>query len=224
MSIYTDAGIDYPSVTTVLSVLDKSAVLMPWAARLERVYTLEHWKDESFEASNWAYKEVQEEALDIGSEIHAIIEKYIKFGKDALGNLKDEVQNGFLAFLEWEKATGVKWLESEMTVISKVHCFAGTLDAVAILNDKRYVIDFKSSKGFYAGYGKQIAAYKLAYEEMTGGRIDGSGVLRLDKLTGLPQFKDYTKNQDRKTEAFLMLLDFYYADKKRKLKNNPRVK
>ena len=111
-----------------------------------------------------------------------------------------------------------------MTIISAEHCYAGTLDAVAKIGDKKYVIDFKTSKGFYSGYQKQISAYALAYTEMTGIPVDGCGILRIDKESGLPEWKDCTKNRERKESAFLKLLDFFYEDKKRRLKNNKRVK
>jgi|GEM_PF-5374228 len=49
------------------------------------------------------------------------------------------------------------------------------------------------------------------------------GILRLDKDTGLPEWKDYSDKYETKLISFLSLLDYYYKDKKRRLKNNPRV-
>ena len=70
-----------------------------------------------------------------------------------------------------------------------------------------------------------MAAYRFAYE-MTPDcvQVDGCGVLRLDKITGQPEFKDYSEGYERKLGAFLALVEFYYKDKKRRLKNNPKVK
>jgi len=225
MSSYKINDITYPSVTTILGILDKSSALIPWAVRLAVKYC-EANKDDPmvFDRALKEWRKVSEEAMDIGSEIHKLIELYIKDGRDAVGQLRPEVENGFLAFLEWEQENGCEWLQSEMTVINSSAGYAGTLDAIVKFTKgkmagKTYVIDFKSSKGFYDGYGKQIAAYRFA----CGQEVDGMGVLRLDKETGEPEFKDYSEGYERKLQAFHALVDFYYADKKRRLKNNPRV-
>ncbi len=238
---YKVDDISYPSVTTVIGVLDKSAALMPWAANMVVEYIKANAKidgavpgfivDSSLlDDARKNYRKMSQEACDIGSEIHDIIEHYIKEGRDAVGELRPEVENGFLAFLEWEKQNGVEWHESEMTVIDQGYGFAGTLDAVATFHEgpyagRTFVIDFKSSKGFYDGYGKQIAAYRWAYSMKPGSlEVNGQGVLRLDKLTGQPEFRDYSDSYQKKLNSFLALLKFYYLDKKRRLKNNPKVK
>lgn len=171
-------------------------------------------------AKNW--KTVKEEAADIGSEIHGLIERYIKDGRDALGQYRPEVEHGFLAFLEWEKAHGVAWIKSEMPIVSKQFGYAGTLDAICMYEGRPYVIDFKSSKSFYDTFGMQIAAYRSAAVEM-GHKVEGMGILRLDKVTGAPEWKDYSKDYAQDRIAFLALLEFYYTFKTRRLKNNPFV-
>lgn len=231
MSTYTDKGVDAPSVTTVLGILDKSDALIPWAVKTAISFIRENARNReayptldallSSAENNW--RDVKETAADIGTEIHGMIEQYIKHGQDAVKEYRPEVEKGFLAFLEWEKANGVTWEASEMMVFHPTLFYAGTLDAVAVMGGKRYVIDFKSSKGFYSTYGKQIAAYREAHGVMTGKITDGCAILRLDKVTGEPEFKDYTKRQDRDFKSFSKLLDFWYSDAKRKLKNNPRV-
>jgi len=224
MARYKIDDVEYPSPTEVLGILDKPA-LKQWAVNMAILYVEEHQEEENvLQDAKYEWRNVSAEAMDIGSEIHNIIEQYIKSGKDTVGQLRPEVENGFLAFLEWEQENIDTWIKSEFNVVSKLHCYAGTLDAIAKMKDgKIRVIDFKSSKGFYDGYGKQICAYKLAAEEMGNGPIDGAGILRLDKVTGMPEWKDYDKVIDKKTASWLKLLDYYYADKKRRLKNNPRV-
>jgi hypothetical protein len=217
-------GIEYPSVTTVLDVLGKGDALLTWAVKCALQFVSENLSSMGPEACIGAahaqWRTVRDEALDIGSEIHQLIHKYIKFGKDATGDLRREVVNGFLAFLKWEKEHKVKWLNTEMEVVSRVHGFAGTLDAICVFDDKKYIIDFKSSGGFYDEFPKQLAAYRLAAAEM-GIHTDGCGILRLDKETGSPEWKDYSDIQDVAQNAFVHLVKFYYADKNRRLKNNP---
>lgn len=224
---YDIDGIEYPSVTTVLDCLGKGDGLLYWAVGLAVTYIRQNRGlglslDELLDHASKNWKTVKEEAANIGSEIHDLIERYIKEGRDAVGNYRPEVEHGFLAFLEWERAHEVKWIKSEMSVISKEFGYAGTLDAICIYEGRAYVIDFKSSKAFNDSMGMQIAAYRSAAVEM-GHTVEGMGILRLDKLTGQPEWKDYSKDYAHDRAAFLKLLDFYYTHKTRRLKNNPFI-
>ncbi len=263
MANYEVNGIQFPSVTTILGQLDKSAGLLPWAVKMmsqrineeldkhtEGIYA--KWTPEAIkeivETGRREYRNVSQKAMDIGSEVHDRIKEYILNGRDAVGNMPDEVENAFIAFLDWEKDNVIEWLESEKKVYHPLYYYAGTLDAIVRMKDgKVRLIDFKTSKGFYDGMAEQVAAYKEARQMMTPDSvvnykhttketgthsfdvgygpitIHGTGILRLDKETGLPEFKDYDKVQENKYKAFGHLLDFYYAQKKRRLKNNPRV-
>jgi hypothetical protein len=224
---YTIDGMEFPSVTTVLDCLGKGDALMHWAVGQAMIYIRQNrglglGLEELLEKASKNWMTVKEEAAGIGSEIHDLIEKYIQHGKDAVGQYRPEVTHGFLAFLEWERAHGVKWIKSEFQIVSRVHGYAGTLDAICIYEDRPYVIDFKSSRGFYDTFGMQIAAYRHAAEEM-GHDVQGVGILRLDKVTGDPEWKDYSATYDRDITAFLKLLDFYYHAKTRRLRNNKFV-
>lgn len=240
MARYTINGVDYVSVTEVIGLLDKSKALMPWAVNSAIAYIKQHINDKVqymendhlyklLEKARTEYRNISQEALDIGSEVHKFIESYIKKSPLASYEYDKRLKKPIQAFLQWEKDNIKEWCESELTVYDDVLCYAGTLDAIAILNDgKKYVIDFKSSKGFYDGYDLQIAAYMSAYNEMNIGKtdfeiIDNAMVLRLDKLTGIPESKDYSKNIHNKFQAFKHLLDYYYMVKSRRLANNPRV-
>ncbi len=220
---YDVSGTHYPSVTTILDILGKGDALIHWGVKCAMEYIRAHRKDHAdlesllaAAAANW--KEAKEGAADIGSEIHGAIESYIKTGT-TLTHSRQEVMNGFNAFLAWEKEHGIKWLHSELTVVSSVHGFAGTLDAICVFERKPYVIDFKSSNGFYDTFPMQIAAYRLAAVEM-GHAIEGCGILRLDKQTGLPEWRDYSHTYEQKCKAFLKLTEYYYLAAKRRLPNN----
>jgi len=234
---YIKNNIEYPSVTTILGLLDKSGALTWWASgcavdfikdNLEIIKNPEspHAIEQLLKDAKAAFTKTSEKAVDIGSQVHAAIEKYIKEKKDLSGELLNEVQNGFLAFLEWEKKNHVIWEQSEVEVISTKYGFAGTADAIAIINGHRYLIDFKTSKAVYDEYRMQLGAYLLAWNEEYSKdvKIENVAVLRLDKETGEPEFRDLSTGINDKSRAFLKLLDFYYFEKKRKLKNNPFVK
>lgn len=214
---YEIDGVEYPSVTQICEMLDKSGALLPWATKCMRI-ALENGAPIVVAENAW--KTVSEEAKDIGSQLHDLIEQYIKTGCDKSVSVaySEPVQNGFLAFLEWEAKAHIAWLDTEKTVYDTERCYAGTLDAIAVIDGKKYVIDFKSSRGFYDGYDLQISAYA----QIVG--VRNCGILRLDKETGIPEWKDYSKHIDKNIAAFNLLLEFYYMYKKRKLKNNKRVR
>lgn len=224
---YEIDNIEFPSVTTIIGVLGKGDALLGWAAKCAIAYIRANVSDEvpleqvlANAAVEW--KSVREEAADIGTEIHTLIHKYIKFGKDAAGVMRPEVENGFLAFLDWEKEHKVQWISTELQIVSRKHGYAGTLDAICLFDGKKYLIDFKSSKGFYDGFDMQLAAYRIGAAE-NGHQTEGCGILRLDKETGAPEWKDYSDIQDQAANAFIALVKFYYLQKNRRLKNNPFV-
>jgi len=260
MARYTFNTVEYPGYSTINDQLAKPA-LIGWAASTAVDYCKEHKDDaDVFENAKKEWREAGKKAMDIGSEIHHLIEQYLKDGKDVdFTEKRPEVVQGFTAFLKWDNENGCEWLETEKPVVSEDYGYAGTLDAICKftkgkLAGKIYVIDFKSSKAIYPEYATQIIAYAQARTECNGRsydltfketievngqkeekvseytveypvvEIDGVAILRLDKTTGLPEFKDMSKNYDTKLRAFLQLVKFYYFDKKRRLKNNAFVK
>lgn len=229
---YNINNIEWPSVTTVLGLLDKGDALLQWGVNCALSYVREHALTEDWETvllmakTNW--REARDEAADIGHEIHDLIKLYIRHGRDAVGTYRPEVENGFLAFLEWERNNGVVWLESEKQVFDGAHGFAGTLDAKCRFTrgefeGRVFVIDFKSSKGIYDGYAEQVSAYRHADSLSTSIPADGCGILRLDKETGIPEFKDMSNVYDQKLKFFLTLLECFYLQKNRRLKGNPHI-
>ncbi len=256
MSVYTINGIEYPSVTTIQDLRDKSKVLMYWQKNTIKDWltlnisslnntNLESIKTFIKDAVDSPYN-ISEKAKDTGTIVHDLIEKYIKFESMTSEGLNQEVDKSFSAFLTWEKENINKWLESEKKIYNEKICYAGTMDALAEMKDgKIYLIDFKTSKGFYDGYDEQLSAYRYARghlrdceiefvhsvkdkifkkkEQFPHVEIDGMGILRLDKLTGMPEWKDYSDKYERSLKAFFTLTDYYYLAKNRRLKNNPIV-
>jgi len=241
---YKINNIELPSVTTITGdLIPKGDALIQWAANCAADFARESG---DFENARFAWKTVKKEAAGIGTQAHDMIEWFIKDkGRSANVQKSDvaEVSNAFSAFMRWNEANIDIWLESEKPVFDLDNLYAGTLDAVAKLKTgKIAVIDFKTSKGFYSGFDLQVAAYGKAREKLKGrykiGKRDGNFyeveyeaipkideyiILRIDKETGQPESKNYTKGIDRAYGAFLKGLDFWYELKNRRLKNNLRV-
>jgi len=226
-------GVDYPSVTTIIGQLDKPA-LKGWAAgcavdyiadRLDQVQHPKgpHTVDNILADARKAYNLKSDKAKSIGTIVHDALEWYIKDGRDALGKYPAEVENALMAFFDWEKKNRVEWEASEVTLFHRGKGYAGTCDAIATINGARYLIDLKTSRAIYDEYRLQLAAYRQAYNIDSPNPIDNVGVLRLDKETGEPEMRDLTTRIDQYTKAFDVLTMFYYAHKRRRLKNNKWV-
>jgi hypothetical protein len=67
-------------------------------------------------------------------------------------------------------------------VYSDEYNYVGICDAIAVIDGKKYLVDFKTSNRIRKlEYGMQTSAYVFAYEEETGERIDGVIVARFSK-------------------------------------------
>lgn len=229
-----------PSVTTVLAQLDKSGALMGWAVKVMAEYlkTLADprghiliTKDEAdaiFKKAKAYHKEISEKALDIGSGVHNAIEVHLK-GQPVAGLLQADPRLvlPYNAFLSWQKDNNFKFIASERKVCSPLK-FAGTLDGLAERNGKLWLIDFKTSKAIYPEYVMQCGAYRQAVMDgmymngagWTGSKLNvdgGVGILRLDKETGIPEWKEYTiKEVEQEFKKFEHLLAFWWANRKEK--------
>lgn len=242
---YTINETELPSVTTILGLLDKP-YLLQWAAeqaaksvieRLKRTYTgyMGSVQDILIQEAKTAYQRVSGEAKDIGSQVHQLLEYYVKAKIDntELPTDKDydnEVKLCYRSFLIWEAHYKPVWIASEMTVYNTELGYAGTLDAVCMIDEKIYVIDFKTDKQISDTYPMQISAYKEAYNLMLDqlnsplSRASHQGILRLPKNGDSFEWVDYSEEYEKSLCAFSGLLKYYYYSKKRRLKNNPQIK
>lgn len=180
-----------PSVSYIVGVIDKSQILKMRVAKVTREYLLNLcenkifiWPTEVLNACN-EYLQVQKWALDIGTQVHDWVENY------TLGNIlpfpeNENVKNGILAFLKWKDENHVEFLEVEKVVYHKTYKYVGKLDAVAKVNWKIYILDYKTSKAFYPlEMSLQVKAYEMAYKsEKNDVHIDWGMILRFDKETG----------------------------------------
>jgi ATP-dependent exoDNAse (exonuclease V) beta subunit len=169
MKTYVIDGIEYPSVTEILKVINKPE-LVEW-----------------FKRTNFSeIVEKSEKATNIGDIVHDAIHKLLK-GERVEIKIKPEyvssVQNCVSAFLDWKKKCGVEVVETEKLVVSKKHFYAGTFDFVGKVDGKIVLADWKTSSAIYKEYFVQVAAYKVAYEEMTGQKVDECWVIRFGKNT-----------------------------------------
>lgn len=219
-------GIKIPSVTQILSILDKSAPLMQWSVNVALDYIKEHENDlqtktsgQIFYAAKMEHKRLKNTAASVGTRTHRLVEDYL-ISKKYKGNphknelmlnsISEDLKKPFYAFLDWIEDKNFEVLDIEKIIYSKKYTYAGTLDIRCLLSEKKYIIDLKTSAGIYDEMLLQLCGYKYAYEENNDDRGHHIGILRLDKNTGEPEWKEYTNNDYQKhIKAFKHLVRYY---------------
>jgi len=182
---YKKDGKNLLSVSTVCGVVDKSQVLIYRATNLAKYYLLSlpesQRTQEEVERACQMHKEKKETAANIWTLAHARVETYIKTGEMSFPE-DQKVANAVNWFLEWIKQHEVKFEKSELFVYSRNHDYVWITDAIASIDGKRYLVDFKTSNTIYLmEYWMQTSAYLKAYEEETGDELDGIMIVKFSK-------------------------------------------
>lgn len=130
------------------------------------------------------YDNVINEAIEIGNDTHKWVEDYITYGH-VCSNPANHISHPVNAFLKWNDRFKPSWNDAERKIYCDKYKYAGTVDAVAKINGRVCVIDFKTSKKIYKPYYLQVTAYAQAIKRIDGLRQWPLGIiLRLDKETG----------------------------------------
>lgn len=232
-------GTELPSVTTILGVIGKPA-LVNWAASTERALVMDAAADLYQDVAKTppmsrptyvstldrrigtvkAHKRENEKATEIGGQAHKLIEWSIR---KAMGQtvgaeprVRDEAMHAYLRFEEWARDHNVTPLMTEQTVWSRTHRYAGTLDLVADVDGVRTLIDFKTSKSIYAEAHLQNVAYQVALAEMGHAPCLAGCIVRVPKNTNDPAFEvQATPSVDELLPIFLsvrVLYDWWAAE------------
>lgn len=191
---YKVNGESVKSVTGVLSIINKP-FLIQWAVNLAKGYLLSLLTekrtitDRDVHDACSLYDQVRTDATDVGHMIHEWCERFVKNKMAGVSEILDipdneQAQNGIQGFLGWYNAHKVEFLASEKMVYSRKNNYVGTYDTGFVLDGKKILGDFKSSKAIYAEAILQMIAYVMAHEEEHGETYDGVMVLRFDKETG----------------------------------------
>jgi hypothetical protein len=256
------------SVTTITGLADKSDALIPWAVNcavdyvrdcVDRLIDMRNQEADPLKRSapflignnvwqesksNW--REVRDEAGDIGTQVHDLLEVFLQ---GIQGAVPCDIEAPNAQALELFNAATNKLAEigpytvlaTEQKVVNEDEWYAGRFDALLEVDGETWLIDFKTGGAFYPEWGLQLAAYADAWEhceyynrikEMShngglGGKqlppdiVDRIKVLRLDKKTLKAHWKEYGGEKDALTRenymtAFQGLRDAFYVLKAKK--------
>ena len=172
-SRYEVGGRGIPSVTEILSYVDSQG-LIDWANRI------------GLQGKN--NKEYAAKAARYGTATHSAIENYLK------GNGNDFLDNSaFKAFKLWwadiNRDHKVKIIGQEEPLV--IDTFAGTYDLLITIDDRYFMIDFKTSNSVGYKYFMQLAAYRYLIYRKKGIVLDGVIVLQLDKAPRAPKYYEF---------------------------------
>lgn len=168
---YDWRGESFWSVTTIINGGVPKPALINWAKKFTATYAWENFDtfkamyDSGDEAGcidwlkNAAFRS-RDKAADLGSIVHASCEA-VALGKP-IPPWPKEAQprmDGFKAFLADYQP---EFHNVESSVYNRSENYAGTLDAIATIADRRYLLDMKTGKGVYPEVALQLAAYRFA--------------------------------------------------------------
>lgn len=143
-----------PSVTTVLN---------QWGANKQALI-------------NWAWKQgdsgvslYEKPEAETGTITHLMIDSDVKGQKLDLGQFPmervKEAQKCYDNFLEWKRVHKFQPIKTEVSLISEKHQYGGTLDCVALIDDRLSITDWKTGKDVYEDHIIQLEAYAMLWKE-----------------------------------------------------------
>jgi hypothetical protein len=177
---YSNDGETYfPSVTTILGIIDKGEHLRRW-----------------YQMNGVNADYLMREAQEFGKKIHRLTEQFdvqpdrpINVREyDVDGKVVFEYDNRTWEFLsryvDFRQRFPIKLLAIEQSLCSDNLKVGGTIDRIFELNGERYLVDIKTGGAIYKEYSLQLYAYKLLWEEaFPDYPIDKLAIMHLDSGT-----------------------------------------
>jgi hypothetical protein len=168
---YAKDGKRVPGTTTIIGRFKESGALIRWAYNRGK---------EGLELY-----ESRDKAAEIGTIVHSMVEEYIKLNDPMeiiAGNLSitedDEkaIMSSFSSFCEWFESNKFRVVSQEEQLVSEMHRYGGTPDAIAWdIKDRLCLLDWKTSDSVYSDHLYQLGAYRILWNEthpdtpLTGG-------------------------------------------------------
>lgn len=152
----TPEGVNYPSITTVLSILSRDSIAK--------------WRKRVGEAEA---NKISTRASGRGTRVHEIIEKYINNQEDYRNGYTPDIIQSFIDIRHiLDNRIGTVYA-MEAPLYSDHLGVAGRVDCVAEFDGKLSIIDFKTSMKpkrieWIKNYFMQESAYAIMWEERTG--------------------------------------------------------
>lgn len=193
-------GCNYPSITTVLSILSRETI-QAWRARV------------GAEEAN----KISRIASTRGTAVHDLLEKYVNNDPDYAKGVMPNILQSFYDVKEQLDTRLSKVYAQEAPLYSEHLGLAGRVDCVGVWDGKNSIVDYKTSrklkkKEWISGYFMQCAAYAIMWEERTGVPITQLVILiAVDNEE--PQV--FIEHRDNWVKPLLDVIEQYNLEKKR---------
>lgn len=171
---YRIDGKRLPSVTTILGMADKPA-LLPWAAGCgARAYARElaagYAHDEALQRARSSWTKERDEAIDHGTRAHAMLEAWAR-DEEIVADLDDEneaiAHRLYRAGVAHLEETNARVIASEVALTGKHEsgemAFGGTFDLALQRPDGLWLADWKTGRRVY---GDSVVPQLAAYREL----------------------------------------------------------
>ena len=200
----TKSGELVPSVTTILSLLNKPA-LVKWANNLGL---------QGIDVTKYV-----DILADAGSLAHDMILDYfrgiITDTSECSQDVIKKAENAFLSFLEWAKQRKLEPVLVEHEMVSETKKYGGKCDWYGYEDGIKTLLDFKTGSGIYEEHAIQLAAYKtlVEYDFAVPYKVERAMILRIPRTEDEKfEIKVWT-NLDKQWEIFKRLLEIYQLQK-----------
>jgi hypothetical protein len=131
-----------PSVTTCIKVIAKPE--------------LDAWKEKQIaEYGIAATRKIAEDAAEIGTAVHEAIDASAKGEPFPITKGTSSYLDRFVEFIMDSQP---RWIENEVTLWSRQYSYAGTADAIAEIDGKIWLLDFKCGRRVYEEAALQVSA------------------------------------------------------------------
>jgi hypothetical protein len=162
----------YPSVTQILNYFPKNQFFHSWL------------KDVGHNSEIIAQKAAKE-----GTAVHNTVEQLLNGEEinwlDEYGNAKYnlDVWRMILRFADFWNTHKPKLIAVEYHLFSDQYQFAGTADIVCEFQDKKWILDIKTSNSLHTAHELQLAAYAQAWNETHDTPVEKTGIIWLKSPT-----------------------------------------
>ena len=194
----TPEGKKFPSVTSVLSVNSKQAII-EWR---KRVGAEEANRISSFAASR-------------GTRVHTMVERYLDNRDDYLEKSNPLTKANFSRIQKVLDQRLNKVVLQEAALFSEHLGLAGRVDCVGEFDNKLSIIDFKTSAkpkkhDYIHNYFMQETAYAIAFEERTGIPVSQLVTIIVNDVDDKAQV--FIEKRDRWVKPLFDTIDLYYSE------------
>lgn len=182
----------YPSVTTVLSVIQKR-----------------HFDDWTRKVGVLEARRITQEAAEFGTRVHALAQS-IAIGEGLLLGTDPEMLPYATAIEEFLSEHVAEVLETELELVSPRLRFGGTLDLYCRLKDSSLaVIDWKTSAQLSREHGLQTAAYAMLLRDH-GYKVNRRMVVRVKKEKPGAYYCRHYKEHAEDVQGYLGCLNLWW--------------